>query len=482
MNYFFTIIFILLLSNAKGQITWEFFDSWNDSLSTVRFIDNSIDENLISITNKIDIQTHNLLGATNVIRIQDFQNGDIIKETTYSIDSLIIGLTWIYTLKDENRYVIVGGAYYEDDSLQRGYFLITVWDSQLNLLSESLKPISQEENNHHLWHHSGYVKNDGNLIYIGACNFWGTGSNNIFIEMNRDGSVVQSQYMDHNYGQKYVSTISETLDADGYITGGLRNYFLDYDFIPIDTLYIDFQLHKPQSFIKILDEKHYLSTGNFDGGNSPGIFKLDKEFNIVQSFNFGFSPNIVETTLIGKGIDWYDTSSIYTGAYVSFTAEYFVLANFNKDLEPNWIKFFRKSDEYAYLPFSLHATRDGGCVIVGQKGEPTQVTFPLFGRAWVIKIDSEGNIANTDDAVSQNIWSVTVFPNPSPGAFKIDIEGVSADTRVSIINIEGREIKYFDNLNEGINHLDMSAIPAGIYVWNLIKKGAVIGNGKWVRE
>ncbi len=49
-------------------------------------------------------------------------------------------------------------------------------------------------------------------------------------------------------------------------------------------------------------------------------------------------------------------------------------------------------------------------------------------------------------------------------------------------DMQGRKVKSFSNLVEGINYINMYNVPKGIYLWKLEKEGRIIGDGKWVKR
>lgn len=422
-------------------------------------------------------------GRKNLIRLHDIRTGEIIKSAQYVIDSLIIDLCWIYPIEETERFIIVGGAHYENDSIERGYFLVTNWDRDLNLISDSIYRLEPFIRNQYLWHHNGRITSDGKCIYIGVySNLQGFGDN-LLVQLTRFGQIEKYKPINYFHGAIFSSSIEEKIDQEGYFQGfGLRNYVFNENLDRVDTLYnLDHPLFMTQAYIKKLDDESYLVTNSFEGGFNPAIVKIDSDLNILAQYDFGLSSNEFESTLIGKAIVWDDTSSIYVGANEVLQSRYFSIAKFNSNLGLQWIKYYGLDDDHGYIMYSLLSTEDNGCIVVGRRGDRYESTLNFQSRAWAIKFDSEGNTVSTQESNAQ-AWSATVFPNPSPGYLKLRMEGNTSESTLQLLNMAGKKVAGFSYLDFGENRFDLNYLPSGIYVWQLHHRGELIGSGKWVKD
>lgn len=78
------------------------------------------------------------------------------------------------------------------------------------------------------------------------------------------------------------------------------------------------------------------------------------------------------------------------------------------------------------------------------------------------------NSVNNDE-----IYELSVYPNPSDGLFSLFTEHLDGRTRVSIYTIEGKQVKvyYFDSNEELIDYkFDLSNLTSGLYFINLENK------------
>ncbi len=119
--------------------------------------------------------------------------------------------------------------------------------------------------------------------------------------------------------------------------------------------------------------------------------------------------------------------------------------------------------------------------MVGGRGKYRNYQLPKGLGAWMKKFDADGNSVSTQD-IPKSLWEITLFPNPSQGDFKIAIDGNAQKTMLQLYDMQGRKVKSFSNLVEGINYINMYNVPKGIYLWKLEKEGRIIGDGKWVKR
>src|SRR5690606_6311343 len=119
---------------------------------------------------------------------------------------------------------------------------------------------------------------------------------------------------------------------------------------------------------------------------------------------------------------------------------------------------------------------DGG---YSQQQNPTH-TYENSGTYWVcLAINSECGGNNFCQNVSVTVSSTVsvedriakqtvVFPNPSSHFIKIETEGKIESIR--LLNITGKESLRIDKLKPG-EKIDISAIPAGVYIAEIIIDG-----------
>ncbi len=94
---------------------------------------------------------------------------------------------------------------------------------------------------------------------------------------------------------------------------------------------------------------------------------------------------------------------------------------------------------------------------------------------WYIHVSA--SVTGTNNITGQPL-SVTVFPNPSNGQISLSIQNESADL-IEIYNMLGQKIIEEKILNEKTD-LDMSGQAKGMYIYHVLNKGQVLGQGKFL--
>ena len=93
----------------------------------------------------------------------------------------------------------------------------------------------------------------------------------------------------------------------------------------------------------------------------------------------------------------------------------------------------------------------------------------------------EDDTASYEDYVAEA--KITIFPNPTRGSLRIDINGITipAEAKIYLYDISGKMVMQLNAISES-NTLDISSQPSGVYimriymdesnstVWNIIKE------------
>jgi hypothetical protein len=95
----------------------------------------------------------------------------------------------------------------------------------------------------------------------------------------------------------------------------------------------------------------------------------------------------------------------------------------------------------------------------------------VTNTAWVtIDNPATGNPINVTVISStetlENKLNVTVFPNPSKGLLMVNLKE-STDAMLSVISMNGQLLKQFEIRNDSSTQLNISDLPAGIYLLNI---------------
>ena len=495
MKYYLVLFSSIIISLSYGQ-SWEYIQdkegfreifSHGVEFESGKLLTVSFESLLVDSTNSYQI-SH--------LRIFDVLNGKLISEKSYKIDSLSTVLSLIYYSETNNRFIIIGEAHTIELNNRRGYFLSTVWDENLNFISDTIIRLEPFNQNNVLWCLSSDIHNKDEFVTIG---YYNDNPENLLshlkfflAKITTDGKIAKTKWypmfdqndQEHSLNVPHPSIFYDK-EIDSYVLLGSMVYYLDDSFKIIKSIFSrDFDEYESGVLgLSFLFNDKYLATCRYNDGYNFGVGFFNREVEYEKGINLSDQTEsfIQDFSFARQNLDWIDTSAIFIAQH-DILKFYFTVAKVNSDLEPYWIKYFGKNDTITNFGWSVIATSDGGCVLAGGIAEnswPGSITNLLTG--WLLKLDSEGNHVSTTDTPNSN-WEITVFPNPSSGDFRIDLTGVSGESELRLYDLQGREIRKYDHLNEGENDFDFSYLSSGMYIWKLMCKGEEIGNGKWVKR
>ncbi|MBA3648664.1 MAG: T9SS type A sorting domain-containing protein [Chitinophagales bacterium] len=126
---------------------------------------------------------------------------------------------------------------------------------------------------------------------------------------------------------------------------------------------------------------------------------------------------------------------------------------------------------------SVIESSDEGLVIAGRTVS--------FGEGWsdvyFIKTDAEGNVVSGIGAINGN-HTVSIFPNPIKNNAIIKVSGTGALMTIIISALNGEEVKRISGITSANIIFYRNQLPAGTYLYSLIRKDEVIDRGKIILE
>jgi hypothetical protein len=154
-------------------------------------------------------------------------------------------------------------------------------------------------------------------------------------------------------------------------------------------------------------------------------------------------------------------------------------------LRPNldliWQKYLFGEDGM-YEAYSMKAHPDGGIVILGTFS-PTPPTTYDIKEVFLMKTDSEGNLIVGVDENEQKIKTTEaiIYPNPARDIINVEFSMVYSTATFSLTDINGKTalVKQLTSNRQSIN---ISAIPAGSYVYRIFNEKGLDERGKVVVE
>jgi hypothetical protein len=164
----------------------------------------------------------------------------------------------------------------------------------------------------------------------------------------------------------------------------------------------------------------------------------------------------------------------YYNPFLSTFDSWFHLIKINPDISPIW-EYWYGGDAYYFL-YSILATNDGGCIMVGNRYD--YETQNQERDIFIVKVDSNGLITWTQQIPFAKQESM-VYPNP--GTNLLNIKSTCNEMEFELINING-QVVIRQMLDNNCSVINAESIKSGIYFYRLIdKKNKAIETGKWIK-
>ncbi len=456
MKSFLIIQFCLIFYsvNCISQNTWEYYDSISEFKGSMYFVyENQNEDDFISLST-VFISTNTVDEDKNysLISFHDKASGKVKKQIKYKKDSLATNLELMLYDKKTEKYIIAGKAHKFIPGNNKGYFLLTEWDRNFNLIHDTLIPLFDKNKNFTLTFLSGIIDSHDKYIFIINCASYNSPDQaekfTLFKVSNNCEIVSQKTYFASPTTSNYCSVI-ENNEKNGYILLGRRLMMVDSGFGKTDSLTtfgsIRYALNEYYNSRRLSSNTFLCSVRNTNGDHK-GLGIFNDQMNLLNEIDLNIDNEDYITTFYRNHFDFIDTSSIFIGTQ-DFFYSYFTIAKVNSKLYPKWIKYMSVDDQYMNFLIFLTCLSDGGVIISGNKAS---YLLKTKFNSWALKLDSDGNTVSTKDTGSKS-WEITVFPNPSSGDFKIDIAGQPNDTKLVLYDIQGREVKRYKGLDVGTN-------------------------------
>jgi len=341
---------------------------------------------------------------------------------------------------------------------------------------------------------------NGNLLIGSALT---TGSPNhyhslMFLEITKNGDSLQSRF--YTNGSSYSTDLQSIIWMNGQykaFVGGYQSYTGPNCFSQI--LQLDTSLNileiRPTPYIiqrnmtaEKVNESNYYIAGlalihtQFD----VGIARLsDMEDSLA--FNHAGKPGEIDDySGWMKCLSTANCNSIYTGGtandYMTFyscpaTNKVLMLSNYDSLLNCRWTHFYG-SDTACYTLSTLEATSDGGCIMGGMFVTPSRPENML--DVVILKVDSLGLFTDLPENAVVRVHEAIVYPNPGQEYLIVQSGPQISGAGFRLYNANGSAVLEC-TLNTTYEQMVTSTLPPGVYPWQIIHKGKIIEQGKWIK-
>ena len=395
-----------------------------------------------------------------------------------------------------NSYFILGTRQYNASGTYKLWYLHL--NSNLEIISEHYYNLPSEK-----WisYMNSFIDSDTNIVITGYTTRFDTVSpspyNNdpFFSKISITGDSLIFNFISNDYHLSFSYDIIEKIDKSGYfsfgfkysssISAGCQRYELTKQLDSIEILSVPYNINSYVSST-ILNDSIIILCGS--GGSEPApeysLNVLSTAFNNTPlNYNY-FKMEGVERDYSAyyKSIDIFDnniyiagTSNFnYANPFWSTFDSWFHLIKINPDLSPIW-EYWYGGDAYYFL-YSILATNDGGCIMVGNRYD--YETQNQERDIYIVKVNSNGMITWTQE-IPINKPETTVYPNP--GTNLLNIKSTCNEMHFELINING-QVVIRQMLDDNFSIINTESVKSGIYFYRLFdKKNKTVETGKWIK-
>jgi len=297
-----------------------------------------------------------------------------------------------------------------------------------------------------------------------------------YYKLSLFGDSITSKFQD--LGENYIEFsyhIMESLDSiyyfvsmQGYCNGTLKSLMvLDKNFNEISYHSFSFNSYSLRGFLSFcnINDSTIAICGTMMGDDYLHLITIDQMFMEQLHLTFFKTPLMSENPAIHNGLSK-NNNHIYLGGtsnitlsnpYYSSADSWFHLVKFDETMNPLWEKWYG-GDAY-YLLYSVLATSDNGCLMIGTKFEHGLIVPERV--AHFIKVDANGNVQWTQDIETHDI-SFNLYPNPTSSFFTIENNDFSIK-KIELFDLSGKIISVIDNCENANIQINLENFSNGIY-------------------
>ena len=126
----------------------------------------------------------------------------------------------------------------------------------------------------------------------------------------------------------------------------------------------------------------------------------------------------------------------YANPYWSSNDSWYHLIKVDEDINPIW-EYWYGGDTYYFL-YSILATTDGGCIMVGNRydDQVQQGERDIY----VVKVNSEGLMVGTSEEQTAETHEAIVFPNPGTNQLKVRMAIQHTESLFQLYDMNGKQV------------------------------------------
>lgn len=229
----------------------------------------------------------------------------------------------------------------------------------------------------------------------------------------------------------------------------------------------------------IIASEYLKNTPNYpDACWDMSVIKVNDSLNNINSIIYATYPDTLGHHVANNNAFDFckiDTNIIYYGGTYNYTIPF--SSDFIKqrrrfellkiDIEGNFIdrKIFSNNNEnYSVEMYSLAATTDGGCIMVGSYWNYSGINPEEKRSIYILKVDSLGNFTPSlgVENVKNDERVISLYPNPNSNR-TLYITGYKSGENILVYNLHGQLIKSI----QAESKIDISDLSNGVYIISL---------------
>jgi len=315
-----------------------------------------------------------------------------------------------------------------------------------------------------------------------------------FYKLNINGDSLNSKFYTSYIPLYFSFDIIESIDSSKYYafvshfesTSGGQKLILNknLDSLSIDSLPLGiYDFYSPT----YINENEILLCGKGSPDQSElyalNVISINEQTELIDYNSFKKQSDMKEHPSMFKGVSK-KSDNIYIGGtsnleyanpFWSTFDSWFHLIKINPDISPIW-EYWYGGDAYYFL-YSILATNDGGCIMVGNRYD--YETQNQERDIYIVKVDSNGLITWTQE-IPTDKPETTVYPNPGTNVLNIKNDNKLLD--FELINLNG-QIVIRQIVNNNINTINTESLKPGMYFYKLNdNKNKTFETGKWIKK
>jgi len=264
---------------------------------------------------------------------------------------------------------------------------------------------------------------------------------------------------------------------------------LDNKLNKIESLQAPERMFSTPCITKLTDSSYFLTaTSRIEVGlqtvRTICVYKMDKHANGISGTQFYNHP---DTILYGgwkSNTVIVDNSIFITGVYnidplaVPWQSTPTWIQITRLDMDLNILSDYFYGGDAVYYPYNILQTQDNGALITGIIWD---FQVPKQLDIFAMKVNSDGIIVNVPENVSMQTTEAILYPNPTREQITVDFSRLYTSATLQLIDISGKTV-FTTQLTSNRQTIDISALPAGTYVYKIFNQKGLEETGKLIVE